>query len=84
MQTSLSTELVESLSVRLRTSAAAARDADDAADAERERRDRLVVDAVREGLPYRQIVELTGLSRTRILAIVARDPQLAGLAGSFD
>jgi len=64
---------IEDLSSRLRSAAAVARDADDTAKAERERRDRLVVDAVREGVGYRKITELTGLSRTRIIAIIANN-----------
>jgi flagellar basal body-associated protein FliL len=63
---------LDTLSTRLERASAAARDANDAAKAELERRDRLVVDAIREGLGYTRVTELTGLSRTRIIAIIAR------------
>ena len=69
-------DTIETLSMRLRVAAKTARDADDYADDERQRRDRLIVEAVREGMPYRTITELTGLSRTRVLAVVARAPQV--------
>ena len=64
---------IEDLNTRLRSAAAVAREADDTAKAERERRDRLVVDAIREGVGYRKVTELTGLSRTRIIAIIANN-----------
>lgn len=73
MPTAPTASTIDDLSSRLRDASRIARDADDSAKAERERRDQLVVDAIREGVGYRKVTELTGLSRTRIIAILANN-----------
>ena len=65
------TEVRTDLGPRLVEAAARTRDANAAARASQELRDQLVEQAIDEGMSYGAVARLTGLSRPRVIAILA-------------
>jgi hypothetical protein len=65
------TEVRTDLGPRLVEAAARTRDANGAARASQELRDQLVEQAIDEGMSYGAVARLTGLSRPRVIAILA-------------
>lgn len=57
---------------RVRVAAERYRVAQDAADDERELRDRAIVDAMELGAPYREVASAAGISTSRVAGILAR------------
>ncbi len=65
------TEVRTDLGPRLVEAASRTRDANDAARASQELRDQLVEQAIDEGMTCGAVARLTGLSRPRVIAILA-------------